>query len=187
MGVTTALRRAYREAGLSERELGRRIGYSQQMVSAVIRGGRAMAPNCALAAADLLDDAELYMALAEEATGAVMVPVVLDGPAVDLHRLATGRKLVEEAGEAIEALAKFDGLTNCRTAAELSPTDRERARTMLHHIIELVTCGANTVRVVCRDYEFSPREIYREHVAELVAKGYALPRREARQSARKAS
>ncbi len=177
MGFSDSLRRARERAGMNQRDLGRHIGYAVQTISDIERLGREAAPRAALAAAELFGDPDVYMSLGEEATGSVMVGIVLDGPKVDLHRLATGRKLVEEAAEALEALAKFDGLTNCRSAADLSPEDRERARGLLHQVIELQTCAANTVRIVCRDYEFSPGELYREHRAELMAKGFALDRK----------
>lgn len=186
MGVTTSLRRARTRAKLSQRELGRLVGYSEQMISAVEVGGRVMAPDVALAAARHLDDGELYMALAEEAAGGVMVPIVLDGPKVDLHRLATGRKLVEEASEAIEAWAKAKSLVNCRSAEDLGQEGRAEALAFCEEVAELVTCAGNTLRVMCETYALSPREIYREHVAELVRKGYALRRTEARRNARTA-
>ena len=187
MTVPTALRHARQVAHLSQARLGRRIGYSLQMVSAVETGGRSLAPDVALAAAHQLDDPELYMALAEEATGGVMVAVVLDGPRVDLHRLATGRKLVEETAEALEALATCDALTNCRTGAELDADGRRQVARLLHQVAELQTCAGNTLRAWCRDYGFSPAALYREHVAELVQKGYATPRLEVKGNAKAAS
>ena len=186
MTVPTALRHARKAAHLSLGQLGRRVGYSTQMMSAVETGRRTLAPDVSLASARQLDDPELYMALAEEATGGVMVAIVLDGPKVDLHRLATGRKLTEEAAEAIEAFAKCDALTNCRSAEELTPEGRDQVARMVHHVAELQTCAGNTLLVMCRDYGFSPEEIRREHVAELVQKGYAAPRREAKFHATKA-
>jgi len=187
MAVYTALRRARKAAHLSLHQLGRRVGYSTQMMSAVETGRRTLAPDVSLASARQLDDPELYMALAEEATGGVMVAIALDGPRVDLHRLAVERKLIEESGETLRALAECGELTNCGTAGELTPEGRERVKHLLHEAIELQTCVGNKVRTICRDYSFSPAALYREHVAELVQKGYAAPKREASVNARAAS
>lgn len=69
MGVPQALRRAREARRLTQGQLGLRIGYGDSMVSAVENQGRNIAPDVALAAASLLDDPELYVALAEEASG----------------------------------------------------------------------------------------------------------------------
>lgn len=53
-----------------------------------------------------------------------MVPVILDGPRVDLNRLATGRKFTEEAAEAIEAWARARDLINCRSGEDLDEAAR---------------------------------------------------------------
>lgn len=183
MEVARALRKARLAAHLTQRQLGGRISYNDRMVSMVELGGREMAPDCALAAARLLDDADLDLALAEEATGGVMVAIALDGPKVDLNRLATGRKLVEEAGEALEIWGKAKSLINCRSADDLDDEARDEVLRFCHHVAELMTCAGNTLRVMADTYGLSPRQIYREHVAELVDKGFATPRREGRRNA----
>ena len=169
MNVSTALRQARLRAGLDQRDLGRRVGYSPQMVSAVEKGVRELAPDVRLSIAELLDDPDLYLALAEEATGGVMVPAVLDGPRVDLHRVATGVKLAEEATEVLAVWASWKSVTS----RPGSPEERHNAKVYAHQVYELLTACGVTLAVLCREYGLSPAELAREHLAELRAKGYA--------------
>ncbi|MCL6548975.1 MAG: helix-turn-helix domain-containing protein, partial [Alicyclobacillus sp.] len=62
LDVPTALRLARERRGLTQAALGRKVGYSGNMMSAIECGERVMAPDVAARARDLLDDPELYMA-----------------------------------------------------------------------------------------------------------------------------
>ncbi len=188
MDVPTAVRQARERASLTGRELGRRVGYSEQMISAIETGAKRLAPDVAPSMARILDDPDLYLALAAETAGGVFVPVILDGPRVDLHRLSTGTKASEEFAEAIRAIAQCRALINCRCPEDLDEAGRAQVREVLHQVAEAVTAGGNTLRVMCRTYGVSPAGIWREHVAELVAKGLAAPerRREVKRFARSA-
>ncbi len=186
MEISTALREARKRAGLGLDAFGRQVGYSKQMLSMVEHEHREMAPDVARASARLLDDPDLYLAVAARAADGVLVPVVLDGPRVDLHRLATGAKATEEFAEAIERLAKCRAMINGRTAEDLDDEGRSQVQEVLHHVAEAVTAGGNTVRVLCLTYGISPRQVWAAHVAELVSKGLAQPRREASRVAKSA-
>jgi len=175
--VSTALRLARERRGWTQRELGRKVSYSGNMISAVECEERVMAPDVAARARDLLDDPELYMALAEEAAGSVMTAVVLDGPRVDLHRMSTGRKAIEEFAEATRAIAQCRALINSRTAEDLAEEDRMQIRAICRETLQAATAAVNTVRVMCLTYGLSPREIAREHILDLERKGYITKRR----------
>lgn len=176
MKVSTALRLARERAGMTQAQLGRRVGYSANMVSAVECGDRVLAPDVAARTRDLLDDPELYMAMAEEATGGVMVPIVLDGPRVDLHRMSTGRKAIEEFSEAIRALAQGKFLINAQGPEDLRDEDRVQLRAICRETLQAATAAVNTVRVMCLAYGLSPREISLEHIRDLERKGYITTR-----------
>jgi len=183
MQVSTALRRARERRGWTQRELARRLGYTDKMVSAIETGERTLAPDVALRGITLLDDPEFAMTQAEQAAGGVMVAVVLDGPRVDLHRMSTGRKAIEEFSEAIRAIAQCRPLINCRGPEDLGPEDRRSALEVCRQTLQAGTAAINTVRIVCQTYCFSPVEISLEHVRHLESRGYIEPRQEARRCA----
>jgi hypothetical protein len=131
-----------------------------------------MAPDVAARARDLLDDPELYMALAEEAAGSIMTAVVLDGPRVDLHRMSTGQKLIEECSEASRSIAQSRWLINARGPEDLTGERRTEARLICKEAYQVGIAGFNTVRVMCRTYDLSPAEIAAEVLSDLERKGY---------------
>jgi transcriptional regulator with XRE-family HTH domain len=158
--------------GLRQQDLCRRLYVSDSTLSAIEHGQQRPAQDVARRAARELDDPELYLAVAQEMTGGVMVPAVLDGPKVDLHRASVKEKTVEELSEAIEALAKARELANARTAEDLTEQGREQVRKALHELVEAQTACAVAVAVLCRQYGISPAQVYREHLEELRQKGY---------------
>lgn len=171
--VGTALRQARLSRGLRQQDLCRRLYVSDSTLSAIEHGQQRPAIDVARRAVRELDDPDVYLAAAQDMTGGVMVPAMLDGPKVDLHRASVRDKVMEELSEAIEALAKARELANAKTAEDLSEEGRQQVRRALHELIEAQTACAVAVAVLCRQYDISPADVYREHLQELRAKGYA--------------
>lgn len=177
MKVSTALRVAREQAGLTQREIGRHIGYSAKMISAIERGERRIASDVAIVTARLLDNPEFYMALGEDAAAGVMVPILLDGPKVDLHRMSTGQKAIEEQSEAARAIAQAKVLINSRGPEDLTEETRRQLWLICRECLQAGTAAFNTVRVICGTYGFSPERVAAEVTADLERKGYIQPRR----------
>ncbi len=170
--VGSALRQARLSRGLRQLDICRKLYISDSTLSAIEHGQQRPAVDVARKAARELDDPELYLAVAQEMTGGVMVPAVLDGPRVDLHRASVKEKTVEELSEAIEALAKARELANARSAKDLTEQGREQVRRALHELVEAQTACATAVAILCEQYGVSPAAVYREHLEELRQKGY---------------
>ncbi|NPV72170.1 MAG: helix-turn-helix domain-containing protein [Firmicutes bacterium] len=170
--IGAALRQARLARGFRQQDICRKLYISDSTLSGIEHGKQRLMPDVAARAARELDDPELYLAVAQEMTGGVMVPAMLDGPRVDLHRASVKDKTVEELSEAIEALAKARELANARSAQDLTEQGREQVRRVLHELVEAQTACAVGVAVLCRQYGISPAQVYREHLEELRQKGY---------------
>lgn len=170
-GAGQALRTGRERQGITQRDLGRQIGYSDAWVSAVENGRRRLPQAVMAHVADALDDPEVYLAVAREVTNGVMVAPVLDGPRACLDPLACMVKSMEENEEA--AVAGRTVLPLMAVAPEaLTPEEREMIKAALIEEAESATGSIVNLSVQCRAYGFSPAEIWMTHLEELAIKGY---------------
>ncbi|RJQ07554.1 MAG: XRE family transcriptional regulator [Bacillota bacterium] len=182
MGIATALREARKARGLTQGQLGRRVGYGANMVGMVENGERRLAPDVARSLVEFLDDPRFTAAVQLEASGGIGSPW-LDGPRVDTHRSSVARKLIEELQEAIDAVWACEPLTNCRNAADLGEAGNAQIDHAARQVVQVKTACRTFLAVLCRDYGRSLREIHAEHRADLAAKGYIQGREVKRHAA----
>ena len=168
--VGQALQDLIQRQGISQKAVGRAVGYDHSTISGIIRGQRRITDHVAPQVAGALDDPRLHMALSEQASGGAASPW-LDGPAADLSRVATWAKGLEELEEAIEAGRRTMRVVT-RSPAHASPEDRKLIGKALHELVEAVTAGRIAIAIACREYGLSHRELWQEHRAELKRKGY---------------
>jgi transcriptional regulator with XRE-family HTH domain len=157
--------------GLNQREMGRIMNLSEKTVSAIETGRRNLPQDLTPKAAKVLDDPELYCALQVTVTGGVATPW-LDGEKVDLHRSSVRDKAIEECSEAIKALAEAKAMVNCKSAEDLGEKGYEQIQEVLHQAVEAETALQILIGVVCKTYDISIAQVYKDHHAELKAKGY---------------
>jgi len=164
--VSTALRLAYERRGWTQREFGRRVGYSDTMISEIVRGNRVMAPDVAARAARILDDPRLYTALALEATGGIG-PRWFDGPAVDRHRMSRLHETMAEARELLEALARSRAISERPSEAM-----RVECREIADRLTDIIDQALNLLGQICLEGDVSYAEAWLDRHGELREKGF---------------
>lgn len=171
MSVSTALKKAREAKNLKQEAVGQEIYLSAKMISAIERGRRKLPKDASPKVATMLDDPELYAALQAQATGGVASPW-LDGDRVDLHRSSVRDKTIEELSEAIEALSKARMLVNAKDASDLDADGLKQIKEALHQLVEAQTACQVAIGVLCKQYNLSMAQVYRDHISELITKGY---------------
>lgn len=124
-------------------------------------------------AARQMDDGALYLELAKEATGGVMTGIYLNN--VDDHRMVAVAKFEEEFCEALEAIKEaMPILLRARGAAELRSGEKEKLKKAMHEIVESTTAAQYTLTRLAKTYGISLADLWDEHEAELIQKGYLI-------------
>ncbi|MBU5670277.1 XRE family transcriptional regulator [Paenibacillus brevis] len=135
-------------------------------IGKIIKGSRKASEPVMKSTAAHYDDGQLYIAAAGEITDGATVPW-LDN--VDLHRSSVHLKVLEELGEAEEALHQAP-ITKRRD--QLTNKDLMKIKAAIMESIEAITALTHYVSVLCREYCFSYIGAWLEHRSELRAKKY---------------
>lgn len=165
MSVSQAIRvgRAYRK--LKQTEMN--VPYTQQMLSMVENGHRALAKDMAPILAERLDHPALFAELARELTG--FGPAWLDGPNVDLARAAVKEKCYEELREAIAAMDKFPAYM---PPSAMTEGDRKGRYQHLLQVMDAIEACFMYIGTQSLDYGYSMLQLSKDHYAKLKGKRY---------------
>jgi transcriptional regulator with XRE-family HTH domain len=156
--VATALKEARLRNGLSQENVASEIHYSRQLVQAVEQKRRRLPREIRPKLARSLDSAKLYLALANEATGGVMVGTWDED--IEAHRLVAREWLLKEMDEAEEAMRKTWALA--KKPEQLAPEEREQIIRVLKKTKKVIDRGLQAVAVIAESYGISLAELWRE-------------------------
>lgn len=134
-----ALRAARERQGMRQADLGEVLHLSDRMISMVEQDQRRLAKDVKARAIEFLNDGQLTMAVARDATGGVLTPPWLDGPAADLHPASVAGRTDEELVEMQEERIKVRRILLRAAAGEPSDDlDRQRLRHWLDQQMDAI-------------------------------------------------
>ena len=170
-GLTGQMLRQCRERrGMPQADFGAEAGYGKAAIGHVETGRR---NGDTLRIAGVADDAGVFQAIQADATGGVMADAILTGTKVRLDCLAVATKTLEELREAVTAIeAAIPDLINATSAEDITDTARSRIARVLHEAPEAKTGLGALIRSLFETFDFSPTQLYADHLAELRAKGF---------------
>lgn len=160
-----ALRAARERKGLRQSDVGQVLHLSDRMISAVENDQRRLAKDLRPRVIQALNDGPLAMAIARDATGGVLAPPWLDGPAADLHPANVVGRTDEEIEEMMKGRIDVRRIILRAAAGEpLTDLDRQRLKHWLQeqydaiHALEIeLVIGAALADIplaeVCRDHD----------------------------------
>ena len=165
-----ALKEARTTYGITQQGLGEMFNISGSMVSEIENGRRKLPKDIKPKAARTLDDAQLYLTLAREATGGIGAPYL---NRIDDHRVCCVMKLREEVIEALNMLEEVMPILLKASGREgLQVRELDRLKVTIIEIIESITAAQNTVARLAKAYGFSLADLWDEHEAKLIKSGY---------------
>jgi transcriptional regulator with XRE-family HTH domain len=167
----TALREAREGFGLTQKELGDRLFLSGSMINEIEHGRKKIPRGIRPVLARQMDQGHLYIEIAREATGNVMVGPYLNN--VDNHRLVGILKYKEEVLESLEALATVMPQLMKRPD-QLTPSDINKIEEAMLEMVEATTAAQNTLTRLAKEYNVSLAELWDKHQEEVVKKGYLI-------------
>lgn len=169
--VGAALREVREERGWARKVIAHMMHVSESLVSEWEHGRRRISEALKPVLARKLNSGKLCMALKHEATSGVMAAPYLDGKNVDNHRLVCVERTIEEMEEAVAALRSLKAIL-MKPPDRTSTTERAEIAERMMEVIEACTAGENTLARVAREYTASLAEMYDQHQAELIEKGF---------------
>lgn len=179
MSAASALAAARFERRARQEDLAKVARISRKTVSALETGARRIQPDVARSLAQHLDYAQLYMAVASEATAGVFATQYLDN--VNHDPLAVAMKTIEEVRELdIEIEQSLRAMINAQKPGHLTEAIRTRIRSLALTALDVRYVADHLVASLCDTYRFSPKELCQEHKEKLVKRGYLKRRRESK-------
>lgn len=164
------IRQVRRDHNVTQEYVGRIAGRSRSWTNQVESGAMRPDPS-ALAKAGFKLDARLTLQAARRAHGGAFVSPVLDGDAVDTHRMAVAAKAVEEIEEAVAPARRLLSILlkpkAARNAVEIAELPHLRLQLIdAERAIEcLMVCLAN-------EYGDNVADYYAAHDRKLYERGY---------------
>lgn len=173
-----ALRAARERQGMRQADLGRVLHLSDRMVSMVEKNQRRLAKDLCPRVIQALNDGPLAMAIARDATGGVLAPPWLDGPAADLHPANVLGRTDEEIEEMIKARTDIRRLILRAAAGEpITDLDRQRMKHWLQQEYDAIHAQTIELVIGAALADFPLAEICRDHDRKVTARRYVQGRR----------
>lgn len=170
MGYGTAVREVRAHYGRTQDDVARSVHISDSMLSDIERERRPAAPDTLRALAVELDDPQLYIEASLAVTGGVGSPWLNN---VDRHRMAMKAKVREELQEVLDAFNEIQALLiNAKQREQLTPEALLNLKKVIFEMIEAKTALKNYIGELCRIYQISQKQMYKEHYEKLIKSGY---------------
>jgi len=166
-----ALREVREDMGWARRVIAGMVHVSESLVNEWEHGRRTISDSLKQVLARKLNSGKLCMSLKHEATGGVMAAPYLDGENMDNHRLVCIDRTIEEMEEAVAALRLLQPIFRL-PPGRVAEDQRQLIASRMMEVIEADTAAENMLARVARDYGLSLPELYDQHQAELIEKGY---------------
>lgn len=167
-----ALREVREDMGWARRVIASMVHVSESLVNEWEHGRRTISDSLKRVLARKLNSGKLCMALKREATGGVMAAPYLDGENMDNHRLVCIDRTIEEMEEAVAALKSLQPIFRLPPGRISDDQRKQIEEKATMEVIEADTAAENLLARMTGDYRLSLPELYDQHQAELIEKGY---------------
>ena len=168
MGYGQALKEARVFRGWTQSDLSDELFVARSTVAMTETGRRELPDEVIPKAVANLDCGFLAMEVSSHYTAGSFV-AKLNGHAVDLHRASVKEKSIEEMREALDAVKS---VCIANRPERIGESDRAKLEHSLLQVIDAIVALTHYVAVVCREYGFSWREMWRRHRKKLRDRGY---------------
>lgn len=166
--VGEELAKARKRKGLTQEELAWKLPVSRESLAKYEIGTRKIPDDLRDDIAVAVDDVEYYFVTWNAAAGEVAIPF-LDGDYIDKHpssMMILAKKETREALENLESICWYKP-TNC-----LDEIEKKQLKQAMFEILDAATSLVNLIGILCRDYKFSMKKIFKEWRLSLKLRNY---------------
>lgn len=156
--VGEELAKARKRKGLSQEKLALELPVSRESLAKYEIGSRKIPDDIRDDIAIAVDDVEYYFVTWNAAAGEVAIPY-LDGDYIDKHPSSMMILTKKETSEALENLESFCWYKPNHCINDL---EKKQLKQAMFEILDAATSLVNLVGILCRDYEYSMKSIFKE-------------------------
>jgi DNA-binding XRE family transcriptional regulator len=164
--IASTLKEALKHNEIKQETLASEVNYSRQSVAAWGNGTRQIPEDSNPKICEALDYPDYYLESWMHFTGGVGIPV-LNGDYIDRHPASIKDLVQRETNEALEHLEEACMVKPIHTR---NAEDREEMKRVIHELLDAACSIINMVSVLCREYDFSMKQIYQSWMVTLKAR-----------------
>ncbi|MFD2924204.1 helix-turn-helix domain-containing protein [Halobacillus naozhouensis] len=168
MTIKDELVKARHRQDFKQLELAFESNYSRETISKVETGDRKYQPEMRRPFAESVDDPEFFFHTWEDAAGHVHIPY-FDGDHIYQDPLALHHLVDQEAQEAME---KLDQVKWHKPHSSRSDVEKEEIKRLIYELLDAAASMVNLVAILCRDYGFSMKGLFKDWIITLKARRY---------------
>lgn len=164
----TELAEARKRQGLTQEQLAMDLPVSRETIAKYETNQRKFQKDLYELVAHRVDDPEYYFATWNEAAGHVSIPY-FNGDYIDRHPASMKYMVQQETNEALNQMERVCWAKPIRIQNE---TEREEAKHVIHEILDAAASMINLVAVLCKEYDFSMKSIYKIWWSSIKTRGW---------------
>nr|WP_309099097.1 helix-turn-helix transcriptional regulator [Fredinandcohnia onubensis] len=158
MTIGTKIANARKRQGYTQEEFVSDLPVSRESLAKYETGDRKFPFDLRKMVAERLDDEEFYFTAWNESAGEVSIPY-FDGDHVDHHPASLKHLVQSETNEALEQLERACWFKPIHSSSE---TEKQEMKRVIHELLDAAASMINLVAVICREYDFSMKDIFKE-------------------------
>jgi transcriptional regulator with XRE-family HTH domain len=158
MLIGEELAAARKRKGYTQEQLTLDLPISRESLAKYETGDRRFPKDMYLPVAEKLDDEEFYFTSWKEAAGVVSIPY-FNGDHIDHHSSSMKHLVQIETNEALEHLERACWFKPIHSRSE---SEKEEMKRVLRELLDAAASMVNLVAVICREYDFSMKEVFQQ-------------------------
>nr|BDD46671.1 hypothetical protein 14 [Bacillales bacterium] len=166
MSVGKTIANARREKDITQQQLSMDLYCSREAVSKYETGDRPIPEDLRPKISQRVDHPYVYLEMQLEATGGVGIPV-FNGDYIDKHPAAMKDLVQNETNEALDHLGQACMI---KPAHMRSEQEKQEMLKVIMELLDSVASMMNLIAVICKEYKFSMKEIFKSWRATLKAR-----------------
>lgn len=168
MKIGEELAKARKRKGISQDQLAHCLPISRESVAKYEVGTRKLPDDLRGSVAIAVDDEEFFFAMWNDAAGEVAIPF-FNGDYIDQHPASMVFLVNQETNEALDHLRLVSWVKPVHMKNEM---EKEEMQKVIFELLDAAASIVNLVAVVCREYRFSMRKIFKAWRLTLKVKKY---------------
>lgn len=158
MSIGEELAMARKRQGITQEQLSFELPVSRESLAKYEIGSRKYPDDMRPIIAQQIDDVEFYFVTWNDAAGVVSLPY-LNGDYIDQHPASMAFLVNKETDEAIEQLRRVCWTKPIHTVNE---AEKEEVKKAIFETLDAAASMINLVAVICREYHFSMKSLFKE-------------------------
>ncbi|TFJ93150.1 helix-turn-helix domain-containing protein [Lentibacillus salicampi] len=163
MNIGKSLKDMRERNGLSQKNVADNLYLDQTMVSKVELGKRVVSEGLAKSSVNSYNDAQYGFEVAREIAQYYITPLIIEGKAVECHRLTLKEMFKHEVAEAIDL---FDEISLIKPPKHINQQERTQVSEGIKELLDVQAVTNSFIVRLEQEYDISVRDCMRDRVTK---------------------